>query len=137
MRFLQILGGGTGLALQLCAGAAAVIWPKQEWIAWIFLILGIAIFLGSLAWWFFANYRFAWPVKKRPLEATVAAPDRSQKNHSEFDENFATGFKRAIFQENKGDRRAVVLRLTELRDDGVMLRNSPGFYTLPAEMDNW
>jgi hypothetical protein len=53
------------------------------------------------------------------------------------EEEFSAAFKRTLFKDKKGDRKAVLLRLTELRDDGVTVRNTPGFLTTPEEMKKW
>ena len=53
------------------------------------------------------------------------------------DADFETGFKRAIFEENKRDKGAVLLRLTDLRETGVILRNSPIGFLLPNDLKTW
>lgn len=69
MRHPQVAAGGVGLALQLWAGASAVIWPNEKWLAWMFLCIGLAIFIGSLTWWFFASFRLQLPFRARVVEA--------------------------------------------------------------------
>lgn len=59
------VAGVSGLSLQLCAGAAVVIWPDRAWIAQVVFALGFLPFIGSVCLWFFANYRLRWPAVSR------------------------------------------------------------------------
>lgn len=63
------MGGWVGFALQICAGAATVLWPNEKWLAWSIFIAGTALLLASLAWWFFANYR----IQRKGASADVGA----------------------------------------------------------------
>jgi hypothetical protein len=54
-----------------------------------------------------------------------------------FEEEFSAAFNRTLFKDKKGDRNAVLLRLTELRETGVILRNSPMGILLPSDLEKW
>ncbi len=54
---IKTLSGWLGFALELCAGAAVVIWPENLWIAWIIFIVGSLLMIGSIIWWLITNYR--------------------------------------------------------------------------------
>lgn len=52
---IQTLGTLVGFGVQVCAGAAALIWPDKLWIAYGTMAIGVAIAAGSLLWWLAAN----------------------------------------------------------------------------------
>lgn len=79
------VAGASGLALQLCAGAAFVIWPDRVWIAQAVFALGAVLFIGSVCLWFFTNYRLRWP---------AVALARNENTKNKIDDNEIKAFLR-------------------------------------------
>lgn len=73
---IRALGGLAGVALELLAGAAFMIWPNQLWIAWSIFAFGSVLLFGSLGWWFFTNYHLRSPVIARASNGNIVESRR-------------------------------------------------------------
>ena len=87
------LGSLVGIALQLCAGAAFMIWPDHQWIAVAIFGLGLAMLIVSVVVWFMSNYRlrFPWIAKN-----VTIAPDASPSLQKEVDQEPAQAQRREL-----------------------------------------
>jgi len=70
---IRTLGGWLSFAVQIASGAAITAYPEYRMLSlWVFWISTVIVF-GSFSWWFIANYRLQWPVRKRHGETSHVA----------------------------------------------------------------
>jgi hypothetical protein len=54
-----------------------------------------------------------------------------------FEAEFATAFNRTLFESNKSNKDAAILRLTQLRGEGVVIRNDANSLLFTSDLDAW
>lgn len=135
---IRNLGGWMSFSIQIASGAAVPAFPEYKTLAlWVFGV-STALTLTILGWWFFANYRISWPIYKRLHIALgeMRTIERNNSSNQQGQDDFEKGFNRAAFAQSATKDEAT-LRLTQLRSEGVVIRNKSNELLTTSHLNVW